>query len=63
MYGHGLMFFAVGIWTILKTGACQLGRGRDSHWFNVLIGGFIFFATLHGTWVYLAVSAPFKGAQ
>ena len=63
LYGHGFIFFSVGLWTILKTGACQLGRGYDTFWFKVLIFGFVFFATIHGTWVWLALSMPVKGGN
>jgi hypothetical protein len=62
LYGFGLWFFMIGIWLILSTGACQFGRGRDSFWFKVLIGGFIFFASLHAIWILAAITVPFKGA-
>ena len=61
LYGHGLIFFSVGLWIILSSGACQLGRGHDSFWFKVLVCGFIFFASLHGLWVWLAINLPVKG--
>ena len=60
-YGFGLAFFLVGIWLILKTRACQFGRGRDSFWFGVLIFGFIFFAGGHAVWIYLALKVPYLG--
>lgn len=62
MYGFGLVFFCIGIWLILKSKACQLGRGRDSLWFKALIAGFIFFASLHGLWIYFALTMPYKGS-
>jgi hypothetical protein len=62
LYGFGLWFFSLGIWLILSTGACQFGRGRDSFWFKVLIGGFIYFALLHAGWIVAALTVPFKGA-
>jgi len=33
-YGLGAVVFSIGIFLILKTGACQLGRGHDSYWFK-----------------------------
>ena len=61
LYGNGLIFFCIGLWVILSSGACQLGRGRDSFWFGVLVFGFVFFATLHGVWVLLAIHMPHLG--
>ena len=63
LYGFGLWFFLLGIWLILSTGACQFGRGRDRYWFKVLIGGYVFFALLHATWILAALTVPFKGAM
>ena len=63
LYGHGLIFFLTGLWVIISSGACQLGRGRDSFWFGVLVFGFVFFATLHGVWVLLAIHMPHLGGQ
>lgn len=62
-YTFGLLFFSLGIFMILKTKACIPGRGRDSLWLKVLVGGFIFFASLHAIWVALALYIPFKGVQ
>jgi hypothetical protein len=61
-YGMGLMVFLVGLALILRTGACQLGRGRDGFWFKVLLGGFVFFAALHALWILAALHIPFLGS-
>ena len=61
MYGFGLVTFIIGIFLILKSGACNLKRKKDLFWFKALIIGMLFFITLHGTWIYLAISIPFKG--
>ncbi len=61
-YGFGFVFFISGIFMILKTKACQFGRGRDSFWFGVLIAGFLFFSVGHAVWIYLALNAPYLGA-
>lgn len=61
LYGFGFAFFLFGIVMILRTGACKLGRGWDSAWFAVLIGGYVFFASLHALWIVLAQTIPFRG--
>ncbi len=60
-YGFGLIVFVVGLWVILKTGACKLGRGRDSLWFGVLLAGFAMFSTLHALWIVAAQNLPYLG--
>ncbi len=60
-YTFGLIFFSLGILLILRTGACQPGRGRDSLWLGILIGGFVFFASFHGIWVFMSLYWPAKG--
>ncbi|NDV62870.1 hypothetical protein G0Q06_10445 [Puniceicoccales bacterium CK1056] len=62
-YGFGLIFFLVGIYVILKSGACQVGRGRDSFWLGVLFVGFIFFATAHALWIVASLNIPYLGGQ
>ena len=61
MYGLGFVVFFIGLVTIRKSKACLPGRGRDGFWYKVLIGGFVMFATLHGTWVALALYMPHYG--
>ena len=61
LYGLGFVVFAIGIQIILKSRACQPGRGHDSFWFNVLFFGFIFFVLLHAFWIWAALTLPFKG--
>jgi len=61
LYGFGLGFFLVGLWLILKSGACRPGRGHDGFWLAVLILGFLFFATLHALWIVAALKIPFRG--
>ncbi|MCB9025574.1 MAG: hypothetical protein H6625_04590 [Bdellovibrionaceae bacterium] len=60
-YTFGLIFFSLGILLILRTKACQLGRGRDSLWFKILIAGFFFFASFHGFWIFMSLAWPVKG--
>lgn len=61
MYGLGFVVFLIGMVIIRSSGSLVLGRGRDSHWYKYLLGGFIFFAALHGIWIYLSLTIPFKG--
>ena len=60
-YTFGLIFFSLGILMVIRTGACKPGRGRDSLWLSILIGGFIFFASFHGIWVFMSLYWPVKG--
>lgn len=62
-YGFGLIFFLVGIYVILKAGACRPGRGRDSFWLGVLFSGFVFFAVAHALWIVASLSIPYLGGQ
>lgn len=61
LYGLGLVTFLIGLRIILKTRACQPGRGRDSAWLVVLLLGYAFFALLHAAWILAALFIPFKG--
>lgn len=61
MYGLGFIVFVTGIWVVLGNGALRFGRGYDSYWFKVLLGGFIFFATVHFIWILLALNIPYLG--
>ena len=61
LYGFGGGFFMMGIFIILRTGSCKLGRGHDKLWFWVLITGFIFFATVHALWIVASLEIPYKG--
>lgn len=64
LYGFGGYFFMIGLLLILKTGACKLGRGRDSKWFTILCSGFLLLVCMHAVWIYLAISIPvFEGAN
>jgi len=60
-YGFGALTFAIGIFLILKTGSCKLGRGNDTFWFKWIIVGFFLFAITHAVWILLALYMPVKG--
>lgn len=61
MYANGSLFFLIGLYAILKTQACVLGRSYDSTWFGVLVVGLIAFSSAHATWIWLSLNTPFKG--
>lgn len=61
LYGNGLIVFLIGLWIILRSGACKWGRGHDTFWFVVLLAGYVFFAVLHAAWTLAALYIPFRG--
>ncbi|MBP7829338.1 MAG: hypothetical protein KA248_05430 [Kiritimatiellae bacterium] len=61
LYGLGLVTFLIGLRIILKSRACQPGRGRDSFWLGVLLAGYALVAGLHAAWILAALYIPFKG--
>lgn len=61
LYGNGLVVFLIGLWIVLRSGACRFGRGRDTYWFVVLLLGYLFFAALHAGWILAATRLPFHG--
>ena len=63
LYGFGLVFFLMGIYLIFHYGSCQLVRGHDTFWFGILIGGFVFFASLHAVWILASLHIPYLGGQ
>ncbi|MBP7276133.1 MAG: hypothetical protein KBA51_08025 [Kiritimatiellae bacterium] len=58
LYGNGFIVFGIGLWTILRSGACRPGRGRDRYWLGVLLAGFVFFAALHAAWILASLYIP-----
>jgi hypothetical protein len=62
LYGFGAAFFMMGIFIILRTGACRLDRGHDKLWFVVLLLGFLFFSVIHALWIVAALNIPYLGA-
>ena len=61
LYGNGLIVFLIGIWVILRSGACRFGRGYDTSWFVVLLLGYAFFALMHAAWIAAALYWPVAG--
>jgi hypothetical protein len=60
-YLLGTVFFFVGVFLVLKGGACNLKRPQDRYWFRFLILGLFWYISLHGLWILGALSVPFKG--
>lgn len=60
-YGFGLIVFGIGLWVVIGAGALKPGRGRDTFWLKVLVGGFVGYALVHGLWILAAVNVPFLG--
>ena len=60
-YGFGLFYTGSGLALALKTGACKFSRYPDKLWFQLIIGGFVFFASFHALWIYLSLRIPFYG--
>jgi hypothetical protein len=55
LYGVGGIFFAFGMFVIVKSGALNLKIKRHKRWFIILIGGFFFFVCLHGILIIAAL--------
>lgn len=60
-YAMGGIVFAIGLWVIRASGACDFQRPGDRTWFNVLVFGYLWYAGIHALFTWLAVSVPFKG--
>lgn len=61
-YLLGGLVFAIGLWVIRASGACNFDRPRDRTWFRVLIFGYVWYAAMHGILVWLTGAVPFRGA-
>ena len=60
-YGFGAIFFFIGVFLTLKSGACNLKRGQDRFWFRFLILGFFWYLAMHGLWIVNALVFPLRG--
>ena len=56
-YGFGFLYTGSGLWLVLKTRACEFTRPKDRLWFGLIVLGFIYFAGLHGYWIYKALAS------
>lgn len=61
-YLLGGLVFAIGLWVIRVSGACDFNRPGDRFWLGVLVFGYAAYATLHGLVTWLATAVPFRGA-
>ncbi len=62
-YGFGAVFFFIGVYLVLRTGACDLRRYHDRGGFRLTLFGFFWFTVLHALWILAALAVPFKGGQ
>ncbi len=62
-YFLGGMVFGIGLVVIVASGSCNLRRPDDRTWFIALILGYVAYALLHGSLVWLAYAVPFKGGH
>lgn len=61
-YGLGVLFFAfTTVWIFSFPSLNPDRRKRDLFWLFVFCGTLIFGITLHGLWIWAAISYPFKG--
>ena len=61
-YGLGVLFFAfTTFWIFSLPSQNPKKRKQDTFWLVVLCGTLIFGITLHGLWIWFAVTYPFKG--
>lgn len=61
-YGLGVLFFAfTTFWIFSSPSRNPKKRKQDTFWLFVLCGTLIYGMTLHGLWIWFAVSYPFKG--
>ena len=61
LYGFGFIFFIIGVWIALKSGSCRPKRGRDGFWLKFTFFGYVWLASMHAAWIWLALSVPFRG--
>lgn len=57
-FGIGGIFFAAGLFAILKTRACDLRIPADRTWFAALIIGYLALAGAFALWIYVATHTP-----
>ena len=61
-YGLGVLFFIfTTFWIFSFPRLNPERRKRDRFWLFVLSGTLVFGMTLHGLWIWVAISYPFKG--
>ena len=61
-YGLGILFFAFTVfWIFSSPSPNPKKQKQDRFWLFVFCGALGFGITLHGVWIWFAVSYPFKG--
>ena len=57
LYGVGGIAFIIGMLIIIKSRALRLTYALHSKWVRVLIFGFIFYASIHALFIFIAVGS------
>ena len=55
LYGVGGIAFLIGMFLIIRTRALSLDKIHHKKWFFVLIFGFLYYASIHGTFIIMAL--------
>jgi len=55
LYGIGGIAFLIGMFLILNHRALNIARPRHKRWLVVLIFGFVYYATIHGIFILMAL--------
>jgi hypothetical protein len=50
-FGVGGIILALGLWTIVKTGACRLRSPKERLWFGALIAGYLWLFGIYFFWI------------
>ena len=54
-FGMGAVVMVLGIFFILRSGACNLKNKHNRIWFFGLIGGYIWLAVIYALWISAAI--------
>ena len=55
LYGVGGIAFLIGTIIIIKTNALNLSLQSHKNWFIILLFGFIYYAGIHATFIFIAL--------
>ncbi|MFL3007005.1 MAG: hypothetical protein ACJZ10_03280 [Candidatus Neomarinimicrobiota bacterium] len=55
LYGAGGIAFLIGMFLIIKTRALNLDKIHHKKWLFVLVFGFLYYATIHGSFIIMAL--------
>ena len=55
LYGVGGVAFLIGMFLIIKTDSLNLKKSYHKNWLFILIFGFIYYASIHAFFIFLAL--------